>query len=103
MTVSSNACGLVGVIAIWCMPMVSIAQGQTLPPGGHAGVTFAYKAFNFDLRYHDTNLPKEDCYVFTGDPGAGLNGHRDPVTNPAGLMFNWCSATFVVKAWVALN
>jgi uncharacterized protein (TIGR02001 family) len=69
----------------------------------HAGVTFAYKALNFDLRYHDTNLSKEDCYVFTGDPGAGLGGHRDPVTNPTGLMSNWCSPAFVVKAWFALN
>ena len=69
----------------------------------HAGVTFTYKSLNLDLRYHDTNLSKEDCFVFTGDPGAQFGGRRDPITNPTGLMSNWCSATFVVKAWFALN
>jgi uncharacterized protein (TIGR02001 family) len=69
----------------------------------HAGVTFTYKSLNLDLRYHDTNLSKENCFVFTGDPEARLGGQRDAITNPAGLMSNWCSAAFVVKAWVALN
>jgi uncharacterized protein (TIGR02001 family) len=69
----------------------------------HAGVTFTYKALNLDLRYHDTNLSKENCYVFTGDTGARPGGQRDPVTNPDGLASNWCSAAFVVKAWIALN
>ena len=68
----------------------------------HAGVTFTYKAVNLDLRYHDTNLSKEDCYVFTGDSGARPGGQRDPITNPAGLTSNWCSAAFVVKVWIAL-
>jgi hypothetical protein len=35
-----------------------------------AGVTMAHKKFNLDLRYHDTNLSKEGCFVFTGDPNA---------------------------------
>jgi len=69
----------------------------------HAGVTFTYKSLNLDLRYYDTNLSKENCFVFTGDPGAQLGGHRDPITNPTGLMSNWCSAAVVVKAWFALN
>jgi len=66
-----------------------------------AGVTFTYKAFNLDLRYYDTNLSKENCFVFTGDPNARLGGRVDPVTNPAGLVSNWCGATFVAKAWFA--
>ena len=69
----------------------------------HAGVTITYKSLNLDLRYYDTNLSKENCFVFTGDAGAGPGGHRDPITNPAGLMSNWCSAAFVAKAWIALN
>lgn len=69
----------------------------------HAGVTFTYKSFNLDLRYHDTDLSKENCFVFTGDPDAGRGGHRDPITNPGGLISNWCGATVVAKAWVALN
>jgi hypothetical protein len=33
-------------------------------------VTFTRGVFNLDLRYYDTNLSKEDCFVFTGDPNA---------------------------------
>jgi hypothetical protein len=68
-----------------------------------AGVTFTHKAFNLDLRYYNTNLSKENCFVFTGDPNARLGGRVDPVTNPAGLVSNWCGATFVAKAWFAFN
>ena len=67
----------------------------------HAGVTFTYKAFNLDLRYYDTNLSKENCFVFTGDPNARPGGRIDPITNPAGLVSNWCGATIVAKAWFA--
>jgi len=67
----------------------------------NAGVTFTYKAFNLDLRYYDTNLSKENCFVFTGDPNARPGGRIDPITNPAGLVSNWCGATIVAKAWFA--
>jgi uncharacterized protein (TIGR02001 family) len=66
-----------------------------------AGVTFTHKVFNLDLRYYDTNLSKENCFVFTGDPNARAGGRVDLVTNPAGLVSNWCGATFVAKAWFA--
>jgi uncharacterized protein (TIGR02001 family) len=66
-----------------------------------AGVTFTHKKFNLDLRYYDTNLSKENCFVFTGDPNAQAGGRMDPITNPAGLVSNWCGATFVAKAWFA--
>lgn len=68
-----------------------------------AGVTFTYKALNLDLRYYDANLSKENCFVFTGDPNARPGGRVNSVTNPDGLMSNWCSATFVAKAWFAFN
>jgi uncharacterized protein (TIGR02001 family) len=68
-----------------------------------AGVTFTHKVFNLDLRYYDTNLSKENCFVFTGDPGAQPGGRIDPVTNLGGLVSNWCSATFVAKVWFALK
>ena len=67
------------------------------------GVTFTRKIFNLDLRYYDTNLSKENCFVFTGDPNARLGGSVDPVTNPEGLTSRWCSATFVAKFSFALN
>ena len=69
----------------------------------NAGVTFTRKSFNLDLRYYDTNLSKENCYVFTGDPNATPGGSVDPVRNPEGLTSRWCSATFVAKFWFALN
>jgi uncharacterized protein (TIGR02001 family) len=67
------------------------------------GVTFTRKVFNLDLRYYDTNLSKENCFVLTGDPGATPGGSIDPVRNPEGLMSRWCSATFVAKFSFALN
>ena len=69
----------------------------------NAGVTFTRKSFNLDLRYYDTNLSKENCYVFTGDPNATPGGSIDTVRNPEGLTSRWCSATFVAKLWFALN
>jgi len=68
-----------------------------------AGVTFTRKIFNLDLRYYDTNLSKENCFVLTGDPNARSGGSIDPVTNPEGLTSRWCSAAFVAKVWFALN
>jgi uncharacterized protein (TIGR02001 family) len=68
-----------------------------------AGVTFTHRAFNIDLRYYDTNLSKENCFVFTGDPNARPGGRVNPVTNPDGLVSNWCGATFVAKLWFAFN
>jgi uncharacterized protein (TIGR02001 family) len=68
-----------------------------------AGVTFTHTAFNLDLRYYGTNLSKENCFVFTGDPNARPGGRVDDVTNPAGLASNWCGATIVAKAWFAFN
>ena len=69
----------------------------------NAGVTFTRSRVNLDLRYYDTNLSKEDCFVFTGDPNATPGGRIDPVTNPQGLVSRWCSATFVAKFWFQLN
>ncbi len=69
----------------------------------NAGITLARGAFNLDLRYHDTNLSQEDCFVFTGDPGATPGGRPNPVSNPEGLISRWCSAAVVAKFWFALN
>ncbi|HTF42011.1 MAG TPA: hypothetical protein VK754_15640 [Propionibacteriaceae bacterium] len=66
-------------------------------------MTFTRESFNLDLRYYDTNLSKENCFVFTGDPGATPGGRINPVTNPQGLVSRWCSATVVAKLWFALN
>jgi uncharacterized protein (TIGR02001 family) len=68
-----------------------------------AGVTFSHKFLNLDLRYYDTNLSKENCFVFTGDPSASPGGRINLITNPGGLMSRWCSATVVAKLWFELN
>jgi len=87
----------------WFGNQASALGGFPLPAylNWQAGVTFTHKAFNLDLRYYDTNLSKENCFVFTGDPNARLGGRVDAVTNPAGLTSNWCGATFAAKAWFA--
>lgn len=67
------------------------------------GVTFGSGNARFDVRYYDTNLSKENCFVYTGDPRAKPGGNVDPTTNPDGLVSRWCSATLVAKLWFALN
>jgi uncharacterized protein (TIGR02001 family) len=69
----------------------------------NAGLTVTRGPFNLDLRYHDTNLSKEDCFVFTGDPGATPGGRPNPISNPEGLVSRWCSAAVVAKFWFALE
>ncbi|HXW26274.1 MAG TPA: hypothetical protein VEK73_16135, partial [Xanthobacteraceae bacterium] len=61
------------------------------------GLTFEFDPFTLDLVYSNTNLTKENCFVFTGDPGATPGGAVNPVTNPLGLQSNWCGPAFVGK------
>ena len=88
----------------WFGNQYDVLGGFALPAylNWQAGVTFTYKQINLDLRYHDTNLTKEDCYVFTGDPNAQPGGRPNPITNPDGLTSRWCSATFVARLWFEL-
>jgi Bacterial protein of unknown function (Gcw_chp) len=60
------------------------------------GAAITWKVFTLDLRYWDTNLSKGDCAVLTSAHTATAGGAFSP-TNPAGLVSNWCSATFVAK------
>jgi len=48
------------------------------------GVT--YKVFTFDLRYHDTDLSQQACFLLTSDPGGVANGQS-----------KWCGATVIGK------
>lgn len=85
--------------------MEDVLGGFPLPAylNWNAGVTFTWKNFNLDLRYYDTDLSKENCYVYTGDPNAVPGGAADPLRNPEGLRSRWCGATMVAKLWFALN
>jgi uncharacterized protein (TIGR02001 family) len=68
-----------------------------------AGMTITRKMLSLDLRYLDTNLSREKCFVFTGDPGAVPGGRIDPITNPGGLMSRWCGPAFVARLSFSLN
>jgi uncharacterized protein (TIGR02001 family) len=58
------------------------------------GAGLAYKALIFDLRYHDTTMTREECFVLTGDLGA-IPGGVPSAANPLGLRSNWCSPAIV--------
>jgi uncharacterized protein (TIGR02001 family) len=60
----------------------------------NVGGGLVYKAFTFDLRYHDTNMSREECAILTGDLGATPGGMPSAL-NPLGLRSNWCSAAIV--------
>ena len=89
----------------WFGRQVPALGGFELPAylNWQAGVTFSYKSMNIDFRYYDTNLSKENCFVFTGDPNAAPGGHINSITNPDGLTSRWCSATLVAKFWFELK
>ena len=70
----------------------------------HVGVAFTfYDHLSLDLSYYDTNLSKEDCFVFTGDTMAIAGGVANPVSNPDGLRSRLCGATFVGTLTVQFN
>jgi uncharacterized protein (TIGR02001 family) len=59
-----------------------------------AGITFSYQVFKLALNYTDTNLSRENCYVYTGDLAAIAGGIANPGNNPFGLRSGLCGATF---------
>jgi len=62
----------------------------------HVGLEFTFqKHFILNLTYSDTNLSKEDCFVFTGDPLATPGGIPNPISNPDGLRSRLCGAALV--------
>ncbi len=63
----------------------------------NVGLGFTYKAITIDLRYHDTDLSREECNVLTADPGAIVGGTPIPLANPLGTRSKWCGAAFIGK------
>ena len=55
------------------------------------GVAFTYKALTLDLRYHDTDLRRDECFGLTGDL-RGLPGGKGPLNQS-----RWCSEAFIAK------
>jgi uncharacterized protein (TIGR02001 family) len=81
----------------WFGPQSASLGGFPLPDytNWSLGISFTYDPFMLDLTYSNTNLTKENCFVFTGDPNAAPGGAINPVTNPMGLRSNWCGPAFV--------
>ena len=91
--------GTTDVVPVVFTPAIALPDYATW----NVGIAFTWKVATLDLRYYDTNLSKENCYVFTGDPNAQPGGRVNPITNPDGLVSRWCSATFVAKLGLAFN
>jgi uncharacterized protein (TIGR02001 family) len=62
----------------------------------NVGAGLVYRMFTFDLRYFESSMSKEECWVLTGDLGAAPGGIPSPV-NPLGLRSNWCGSAIVGK------
>ena len=56
----------------------------------NVGLGLTYKALTLDLRYHDTDLNRAQCFVLTGDPGGLPAG-------PGQSLSRWCSEAFIAK------
>lgn len=54
----------------------------------NAGVSYNYKNVTLDLRYHDTDLSKTECFANTTDPSGIVSGSGRS---------KWCDATFVAS------
>jgi uncharacterized protein (TIGR02001 family) len=96
-----------GGVGYWRFGNTSPMQGGFPLPAytnWHVGLQFILKKhFTLDLVYSDTNLSKEDCFVFTGDTMATPGGIANPVSNPDGLRSRLCGATLFATLTVKLD
>src|SRR3954452_8776640 len=53
---------------------------------GNVGLSYTYKNFTFDVRYHDTNLSKRECFTLTTDPQGVFTGSGRS---------NWCDSRVI--------
>jgi len=52
----------------------------------NVGLAVTYKVFTFDVRYYDTDLSRNQCFLLTSDPSG--------VTTATS---KWCDATVIAK------
>ena len=50
------------------------------------GAAVTYKIFTFDLRYYDTDLNRNQCFLLTSDPGGVISAQS-----------KWCSSAVIAK------
>jgi uncharacterized protein (TIGR02001 family) len=60
----------------------------------NAGLSYTWKNFTVDLRYHDTDLSKQACFTLTTDPQGVFTGSGRS---------NWCGSAFVATASFDFN
>jgi uncharacterized protein (TIGR02001 family) len=60
----------------------------------NAGLSYTWKNLTLDLRYHDTDVSKRDCFVLTTDPSGVFTGSGRS---------DWCGAAFVATASFDFN
>ena len=53
---------------------------------GNIGLSYTYKNFTFDIRYHDTDRGKRDCFTITTDPRGVFTGSGRS---------NWCDSRVI--------
>jgi len=61
---------------------------------GNIGVGYTYQIATLDLRYHDTNLSKSQCFVLTSDPSGVYSGSGKS---------NWCGQAFIATLSVDIT
>ncbi|HYF57303.1 MAG TPA: TorF family putative porin [Salinarimonas sp.] len=60
----------------------------------NAGLAYTFKTITLDLRYHDTDLSKQECFALTADPRGIVSGSGRS---------RWCSQTFIASLSVDLT
>lgn len=82
-----------GELGYYWLGTTNLAIWSTVPPTNlpdyaywNAGVSYTWKNVTADLRYHDTDLSKGDCFLLTADPRG--------ITTGSGRS-KWCGAAFV--------
>jgi uncharacterized protein (TIGR02001 family) len=53
----------------------------------NVGAGYTYKNLTLDVRYHDTDTTRQECFAITTDPRGFVNGGRS----------RWCDATFIAS------
>lgn len=61
---------------------------------GNIGVGYTYQIATLDLRYHDTNLSKSQCFALTSDPQGVFSGSGRS---------NWCGPAFIATVSVDIT
>ena len=72
----------IGTLTAFGAPFIDLPDYTTW----NVGIGATYKVFTFDVRYYDTNLTSQQCFLLTSDPGGVATGQS-----------KWCGATVVGK------